>query len=49
MDTGKKKSTPFPVMGEQSYFVRAVQKSLHVGKYEVLGGVAQRERRHFSF
>ena len=49
MDTGKKKSTPFPVMGEQPHFVRTVQKSLHVGKYEVLGGVAQRERRHSSF
>ena len=29
--------------------VRTAQKSLYVGKYEVLSGVAQRERRHSSF
>ena len=30
-------------------FVRTAQKGLYVGKYKVLSGVAQRERRHSSF
>ncbi|WP_418699769.1 TerB N-terminal domain-containing protein [Anaerotignum sp.] len=29
--------------------VRTAQKSLYVGKYKVLSGVAQRKRRHSSF
>ena len=38
-----------PAKFELPQIVRTAQKSLYVGKYEVLSGVAQRERRHSSF
>ena len=38
-----------PDTTEPPQIVRTAQKSLYVGKYEVLSGVAQRERRHSSF
>jgi len=36
-------------ISEQPHLVRTAQKGLNVGKYKVLSGVAQRERRHSSF
>ena len=38
-----------PAKFELPPIVRTAQKSLYVGKYEILSGVAQRERRHSSF
>ena len=37
------------VAPEPPQIMRTAQKSLYVGKYKVLSGVAQRERRHSSF
>ena len=45
----EEKTEKSPHRSELPPIVRTAQKSLYVGKYEILSGVAQRERRHSSF